>query len=101
VNAFDLYRFTHADGTAKEWAFRDLGNGQAEICWGPESQLRQSQVKPLHVAQERAREKLRKGYRYIGTVRLDASDSRNNRPRQPTTPVDLSALLGTGDGFYF
>ena len=40
MKAFALYRYTHADGTAKEWGYSDLGNGLAEIRWGPENQLR-------------------------------------------------------------
>lgn len=39
VTRYELYRFTHPDGTAKEWAHSDLGNEQAEIRWGPENQL--------------------------------------------------------------
>ena len=46
MKSYELYRFTHPDGTAKEWAWCDLGNGQAEIRWGAADQLRQSQVKP-------------------------------------------------------
>jgi hypothetical protein len=104
VKAFELYRFTHADGTAKEWGYSDLGNGTAEIRWGPEGQLRGSQLKPLREAQGRAADKLRKGYRHIGTNWLDDSGSRVSvRQSRPTTKsaVDLSALLGEGDGFYF
>ena len=104
MKAFELYRFTHADGTSKEWGYSDLGNGSAEIRWGPADQLRGHQVKPLQEAQGRAEEKLRKGYRHIGTNWLDDSGSRTSvRPPRPTrkTPVDLSQLLGEGDGFYF
>ena len=110
MRTFELYRYTHTDGTAKEWAYADLGNGQAEIRWGPANQLRQSQTKPLHVAEQRAREKLRKGYSHLGAVTLNAH---GYRPLSPTTasttagatpaakPVDLKALLGTDDNFYF
>jgi hypothetical protein len=101
MKAFELYRFTHADGTAKEWAYSDLGNGQAEVRWGPEDQLRQSQVKPLREAQGRAADKLRKGYRHIGTNWLNDSGSRVSVLKPTKTPVDLSQLLGEGDGFYF
>ena len=105
MRAFELYRFTHPDGTAKEWAYSDLGNGQAEIRWGPENQLRGSQVKPLREAQGRVAEKLRKRYRFVGTVWLDEHGSRTAQPSpqpQPTrNPVNLSRLLGEGDGFYF
>ena len=101
MKAFELYRFVHADGTAKEWAYSDLGTGQAEVRWGPEDQLRQSQVKPLWEAQGRAADKLRKGYRHIGTNWLDASGSRVSVLKPTKTPVDLTPLLGEGDGFYF
>ena len=29
MRAFELYRYTHGDGSAKEWAYSDLGHGQA------------------------------------------------------------------------
>jgi hypothetical protein len=104
MKGYELYHFTHADGTAKEWAWCDLGTGQAEIRWGPEGQLRQSQVKPIQQARDRATEKLRKGYQYVGVIYLDDSGTRvSGPPSRPTrkTPVDLTHLLGEGDGFYF
>ena len=110
MKSYELYRFTHPDGTAKEWAWCDLGNGQAEIRWGAADQLRQSQVKPAYVARERAEEKLRKGYRLLGTVLLDPQGSRvpDNAPigrarrvRSTVSPVDLTQLLGGDGGFYF
>jgi hypothetical protein len=111
MKSYELYRFTHPDGTAKEWAWCDLGNGQAEIRWGPADQLRQSQVKPAYVARERAAEKLRKGYAFVGSLLLNEQGSRvpDNAPmgragraRPSRTAVDLAALLGgTDGGFYF
>ena len=111
MKTFELYRFTHPDGTAKEWAYADLGNGNAEIRWGPENQLRQSQVKPAYVARERAAEKLGKGYTFVGSLLLDEQGSRvpDNAPigragrvRSTVSPGDLAALLGSdGDSFYF
>ena len=47
MRTFQLYRFIHADGTAKDWAYSDLGNGLAEIRWGPANQLRQTQRKKV------------------------------------------------------
>ena len=109
MKTFELYRFTHADGTAKDWAYCDLGNGQAEIRWGAANLLHRAQVKPLHEAERRAQEKLRKGYTYVCDVTLDAH---GNTPRARAagatpaaapakTPVDLMSLLGDDDGFYF
>jgi len=69
---FYLYRFEHADGTAKEWAYADLGTGWAEIRWGKAGRLCQSQMRPIAVAIDRAAGKCRKGYRYIGDREMDA-----------------------------
>jgi hypothetical protein len=105
MKAFELYRYTHTDGTAKEWGYSDLGNGQAEIRWGPENRLRGHQEKSLREARERARKKQREGYRQAGTAWLGETGSRVSPPSsRPTrrTPVDIAALLGGDDeGFYF
>jgi hypothetical protein len=102
---FELYRYTHPDGTAKEWAYADLGTGQAEIRWGPANQLRNSQIKPLREAWDRALQKVRKGYVKVGLVMLDDQGSRvTPRPRRfpPKPAPDLATLLGSeDDGFYF
>lgn len=107
MNRFELYRFRHPDGRSKEWAYRDLGNGETEIRWGPARQLGQFQFKPLRVTLDRARTKLRQGYTYVGSVWLDA----HGRPTSsaPSATADrrrpalkLSDLLGpTDDSFYF
>ena len=49
----------------------------------------------------RAREKYRKGYHYLGIVWLNTHGSRTNPPQPPKPPVDIAALFGGGDGFYF
>jgi hypothetical protein len=118
---YDLYRFEHDDGSAKEWAYADLGQGVAEIRWGPQGHLRQHQEKPLRVAVERSREKEGKGYVWQGRCVIDSTGRAHSvpgplsprpevtRPAQPqvqpqpkTAPVDLAALLGEAEeGFYF
>ena len=110
MNRFELYRFRHPDGRAKEWAYRELGNGDAEIRWGPQRQLAHAQIKPLRLTLERARAKVRQGYSYVGSVWLDGLGRPSVAPF-PTVPatrashhtaVDLSALLGShDDSFYF
>ncbi len=107
MKQFELYRYTHPDGTAKEWAHSDLGTQKAEIRWGPKNQLRNSQIKPLREAWERALHKVRKGYVKVGLVLLDESGAHikptpsNRRNTKPS--VDLSTLLGSENdsGFYF
>ena len=105
MKSFELYRYNHPDGTAKEWAYSDLGDGTAEIRWGAPYQLRQSQIKPLREAQNRAEIKVRKGYRLIGTILFDDLGRRvKTQSVRPTrkNPVDLTTLLGASDdSFYF
>jgi hypothetical protein len=115
---YELYRYRNPDGTAKEWAYADLGNGVAEIRWGPQGHLRQQQEKPIRVALERAREKEAKGYVRQGRCVIDSTGRAHPAPDQwsprtvgppprsqpppKTAPVDLAALLGgQDDGFYF
>ena len=116
---YRLYRYEHGDGTAKEWAYADLGNGTARIRWGPAGRLRQTQRKPVHVAIERAHEKTFKGYVAVGRADIDATGAvallSRDGPDQRVTPVvpaapkldpkparDIAALLGgEDDGFYF
>ncbi|UHD16349.1 hypothetical protein [Thiocapsa bogorovii] len=116
---YRLYRYEHGDGTAKEWAYADLGNGTARIRWGPAGRLRQSQSKPLRIALERAREKTLKGYVAIGQADIDATGAvallsregpdHRDPPTVAAAPTpdpkptrDIAALLGgDDDGFYF
>jgi hypothetical protein len=116
---YRLFRYDHGDGTAKEWAYADLGNGTAQIRWGPAGRLCQSQSKPLPIALERAREKALKGYVAVGRADIDATGAvallsrEGPDPRVPSTgpaapkpdpkPArDIAALLGADDdGFYF
>jgi hypothetical protein len=112
---YRLFRYDHGDGTAKEWAYADLGNGTAQIRWGPAGHLRQSQRKPVHVAIERAHEKTLKGYVAIGQADIDwtgavallSRDGPDQRmppagPPAPKPARDIAALLGAeDDGFYF
>ena len=112
---YELFRYTNADGTAKEWAYADVGNGTAEIRWGRAGRLRQSQRKPLDETRVRSDHKQRRGYRYIGRGTMDACGavtipSRNRscgpvskaQPQTKCDPIDIAALLGGDEeGFYF
>lgn len=117
---FSLYRCDHEDGTAKEWAVRYLGNGQAETRWGKAGRLSNSGVFPSAVAMKREHEKesKKKGYRYVGKVHLDdsgrhvqtAAAHQGRAPAQPPAPpapkpkfepIDMAAFLSEGEGFYF
>lgn len=116
--AVELYRFTHPDGSAKDWAYRELPTGDAEIRWGPCRCLRQFQFKPIKVALKRAQTKMRQGYVYIGTVGLDAQGrvvspasavaasapfvTRQAVSVRSVPPLALADLFGTeSEGFYF
>ncbi len=80
TNPYHLYRFTHADGSAKDWAYAALGQGQAEMRWGPAHRLIHGQIKPLSIARQRAVQKLRKGYLALGLVWLNDHGERIHPP---------------------
>ena len=117
-----LYRFTHADGSAKDWAWRRLPTGGAEVAWGRLGQPAQRRVYgPRDAARiaQRAHAKERKGYVVLGDAVLRRGalmplprapfSQAPSRPlpatapaHAPSTPaVDLSRLLAEQDDFWF
>lgn len=115
---YELYRYNHLDGSAKEWAYADLGGGRADIRWGKAGTLSGGQEKPLLEAEQRATKKCRDGYEYVGQRHIDSLGRPYGvRPMVPSpqpappvpvpvrpkrTPIDITALLGGDDeGFYF
>ena len=88
VSGFELYRYTHSDGTAKEWAWREESGVGMEVRWGRAGRLVQKATYPLdqrRQVMQRALAKQRKGYRFVGWCRIDPS----GRPvdlREPDGP---------------
>jgi hypothetical protein len=72
MEEYDLYRFTHPDGSSKDWAIRRNPDGTLTTRWGPTSPVlpQASTRRQDKIALENA--KRRKGYVYIGQVRIDA-----------------------------
>lgn len=74
---FELYRYTHADGSSKDWAIRLNGDGSFTTRWGRTgSRLPQDKTKPLRHPDEvhhLKQAKRRKGYELIGRVEIDNS----------------------------
>jgi predicted DNA-binding WGR domain protein len=110
-----LFRFTHADGSAKEWAWCQHSDGTVEVRWGRAGRLVQSETylaSRLAEVQRRERDKTRKGYVYQGQAMI-AADGRPvpvgsgaARPRhidRPTTasPIDLSRIETGGEDYWF
>lgn len=115
---FRLYRLTHPDGTAEEWAVAYLGDGRAETRWGSAWKLSHSLVTTAGVAMKQEHDKERKGYRYIARIRFVSRDHYvkvsthgptaqpsppASPPPPPRKPIDIAALLGGDDAtdFYF
>jgi len=88
VSGFELYRHTHSDGTAKDWAWCEHPGVGMEVRWGRAGRLVQKATYPVakrRTVLERALAKQRKGYCFLGWCRIDAS----GRPvdlRRPATP---------------
>ncbi len=68
---FRLFRFYHVNGTAKDWCYRNLENGTAEIRWGAADRLYHGQIKSLAETLRRAEQKEAKGYLFLGCIQLD------------------------------
>jgi hypothetical protein len=87
MSDFELYRYTHSDGTAKEWAWREETGVGMEVRWGREGSLVQQATYPTskrRMVMQRALAKQRKGYRFVGWCRIDPSGR----------PVDLREADG-------
>lgn len=116
---FELYRFTHPDGSAKEWAYSVDAvdrKGQHLVRWGKRNHLVGNQPCTYDVVLKREREKLDKGYRHMGRATLDARGcpvtpgpgTRTGADHPPSTrsqrtsrAFDIAELLGDGVDFYF
>jgi hypothetical protein len=89
VSGFELYRYTHSDGTAKDWAWCKHPSVGMDVHWGRAGRLVQKATYPpakRRMVMERALAKQRKGYCFVGWCRIDVS----GRPvdlRQPSTPL--------------
>ena len=35
ISTWELFRFYHGDGSSKDWAIHDNGNGTVTTRWGP------------------------------------------------------------------
>ena len=88
MSGCELYRYTHADGTAKDWAWCEHPGVGMEVRWGRAGRLVQKATYPpgkRRMVMDRALAKQRKGYRFLGWCRIDAA----GRPldlRRPSTP---------------
>ena len=87
---FELYRYTHADGSSKDWAIRLNGDGSFTTRWGRTgSRLPQDKIKPLRHPDEvhhLKQAKRRKGYELIGRVEIDNAGNLLT-PVQGVTPA--------------
>jgi hypothetical protein len=124
VSDFELYRYTHPDGSAKEWAWCERPGVGMEVRWGRAGRLVQKAVYPPSRRREvieRALSKQRKGYRFVGWCGIDASGrpvglhgptgarpddpaSRCRTPRpidKPTLPLPDLAKIETGSDDYW
>lgn len=120
---FELFRFTHPDGSAKEWGYAEMspGSGLFEVRWGKAGHLVAKQVGLTRaIIHQRRDQKMKKGYQPVGRRLIDPHGAVSPLPRiapptperQPTPPpppkkprksaIDIAALLGGDeDGFYF
>ena len=108
MSDFELYRYSHSDGTAKEWAWREESGVGIEVRWGRAGRLVQQATYPLdqrRQVMQRALAKQRKGYRFVGWCRIDpcgrpvdlrdpAVGPREARAATPPRPVSTPLVPG-------
>jgi predicted DNA-binding WGR domain protein len=69
---YDLYRFIHGDGSSKDWAFHNNGDGTYTLRWGKTgTKLQTKAFENAQPLQNRILEKTKKGYQYVGQVMID------------------------------
>lgn len=118
---WQLFRYRHAGGGSKDWAYRRRADGDLDVCWGRTDQVCQQRRYPategLSILR-RAAEKQSKGYVLLGDASL--RDQRLERlavpvPEYPApapplphpTPassapaLDLSRIAVDEDDFWF
>jgi hypothetical protein len=105
VSGFEIYRFTHSDGTAKDWAWCEHPGVGLEVRWGRAGRLVQKATYPLNQRRQviqRALAKQRKGYCFVGWCRIDAAgrpvDLRRPATPSPTGSTDRRATPKPPDG---
>ena len=118
---WQLFRYRHADGGSKDWAYRRRTDGDLDVCWGRTGQVCQQRrypaIKGLQILR-RAAEKQAKGYVLLGNASLkDQRLELLSMPMSacsvpapsppPATPsstapaVDLSRIALDEDDFWF
>jgi len=92
-STWELYRFYHSDGSAKDWAVRDNGDGTVTTRWGktattlPSSSTRR---KPIH---DLTREKTGKGYSCLGKVEINENGRILNHPSESSQQQTAQAQV--------
>ncbi|MFE8033087.1 hypothetical protein [Thiohalocapsa marina] len=70
---WQLFRYRHAGGGSKDWAYRRRADGDLDVCWGRTDQVSQRRRYPardgLRILR-RAAEKQSKGYVLLGRALL-------------------------------
>jgi predicted DNA-binding WGR domain protein len=78
---YDLYRFIHGDGSSKDWAFHNNGDGTYTLRWGKTgTKLQTKAFENAQPLQNRILEKTKKGYQYVGQVMIDDGNITNASP---------------------
>lgn len=71
ISTWELFRFYHGDGSSKDWAIHDNGNGTVTTRWGPTSDTLPSSSTRKKGFHDLVRQKTGKGYQHLGPVEMD------------------------------
>jgi predicted DNA-binding WGR domain protein len=88
---FQLYRFTHGDGSSKSWGVRFNGDGTFTSIWGKSGTKMSFKTKGISHpddVQKLIRSKQRKGYEYLGGTFYIGDDGKISTDPPPSVPVN-------------
>lgn len=88
---FQLYRFTHGDGSSKSWGVRFNGDGTFTSIWGKtvtKMSFKTKGFKQPDEVQKLIRSKQRKGYEYLGGTFYMGDDGKISTVPPPSVPVN-------------
>ncbi|MFZ4703798.1 MAG: hypothetical protein ACOYMG_27455 [Candidatus Methylumidiphilus sp.] len=95
TSAFEMYRFYHEDGSSKDWAVRNNGDGTVTTRWGPTASALPSSSTRRKSAHALIGEKMGKGYLHMGTFEIDENGQILSHPLSSSQRQTAQAQVET------
>ena len=93
ISTWELFRFHHGDGSSKDWAIHDNGDGTVTTRWGPTSDTLPSSSTRKKGFHDLVLQKTRKGYQHMGPVEMDENGRIVSRVAHQQRPVPVDPKI--------